>query len=199
MDEKTFAEAVERVKRRYPDIGDKPTHEIAADRHAALWLISPDSCREADIETSRTDKYMWDGLRLAAIRHLREGHQLPDALAIWVADVLARKKRARRPRGGSRNEARDRLICLAIHSVTVWFDLRPTRDVGVSQKCGPSGGSACDVVGAAAFPGEIAYKRTAKIWENRDDWLNFLSDMGGLLVVSEYTPSLRDIPLERLG
>ena len=204
MDQKIFNEATEWVNRRFPGIAKNQTIESAADQLGACYLVSPDFCREADVEASRTDKYMWHGLRLAAIKCSREGRPLDAELANWVADVLedqdqpsklAKDKKRPRPRGGARHEGRDRLICNAIVAVVSRFEPRPTRSTRretASNKCCAAGGSACDVVGAAAFPGEsLSYGRTAKIWERRPDGLRDLFQLGAW-TVRESFPSLHE-------
>ena len=195
MTEKTFAEAVEWVTERLPGIAEPPIAEEVAEGLAVGWLHSPDFCRVTDIQTSERDKYMWDALQLVAVKYLRDRVALPDVLAEWVADVL--EGRRPRPRGGSLLEARDRMIRLAINAVAWKFKIHPTRE-HASARCCAEGGSACDVVGAAAFPRQTAYARTEKIWQNRDEVLQSVFQLG-ISWIEHPRPPLRNIRLERLG
>ena len=126
-------------------------------------------------------KLAWDSVKLIAEDLLRDGEQLPDALAEWVADVLADiakpRKDRRRPRptkGGSPETNHYWVICGAIQYIGTLYNLPPTRNGGGPGECCAEGGSACDIVGRAVFGKHLqAYKNAERIWGKRDPLLSY--------------------------
>ena len=133
------------------------------------------------IAESVNTKLAWDSVKLIAEDLLRDGEQLPYALAKWVADVLSdhgkAKKDRRRPRptkGGSPETNHYWVICGAIQYIGTLYNLPPTRNGGGPGECSAEGGSACDIVGRAVFGKHLqAYKNTERIWGKRDPLLSY--------------------------
>ena len=116
----------------------------------------------------------WDSLSLIARGILRDGEQLPDALAEWVVDVLddqtKPKKDRRRPRPTRRGQdpdgklSRNRAVMVAVRHLASQ-GIRATRNMTRKRERLPEacfeGGSACDAVGIAAG---MNYKAIEGIW-----------------------------------
>ena len=119
----------------------------------------------------------WDGVRLIALRMLRDPEPLPFALASWVADVLEdaskpkKEKKRPRPRAPKKatppvlhaNYLRDQLIAVSV-LMLVNNGFTATRNKSTGRACF-EGGSACDAVGVAF--GLMGYKLIEGIWNAR--------------------------------
>ena len=175
MDDHRFTELVEAVRGWFmpghvPKWDQSPA-ETAADSYLRVF---PPHMREPHLDDliarSTVSQTAWDAVNLIAENALRSGDPMPAGLAAWVADVLSdqRKRectaRLRPPKKGdpvSNLANRDRVIAGAVEHVAERFELNPTRSGTKGERCTAAGGSACDVVGAAATMG---YKAIERIW-----------------------------------
>ena len=138
---------------------------LLADRQRGPYLLD-------QIAESETSRVAWDSLCEIARDLLREGRPLPEELAQWVAQVLDDLAnpppiQPRPPR--STDAARKRLAVYGlIYHFVERFGLNPTRAPARGPSCCAEGGSACDVVGAAAG---LTYKNAEKYWNERDGLL----------------------------
>lgn len=114
------------------------------------------------VPLSEREAWAWDALLAASSRILdfeRIPIPLPREVAAWIDDVLTQKRQ--RPRGGARvHISRDISIVLAVKFFVDYRELKPTRG-GKIRECCATGGSACDVVGAAV---SMRYKNLERIW-----------------------------------
>ena len=116
------------------------------------------------IAESKARRRAWDAMSQLAREHLRNRQPLPDKLADWVADVLEGK--CQRPPKSDDDDAHKRVeIYLLIYHFIRLYDLTPTRGLNGLSRCSAEGGTACDVVGAAAG---LNYKNAEKYWNERD-------------------------------
>ena len=185
MDEQIFKKAVFVTRQAFmsqqrPQWRETPV-ESRVNAYYALPRDGRDEFLHGLIVESPDTKLAWDSVNLIAENLLRGEESLPAELRKWIADVQSdqrkRRNEKRRPRpskGGSRHANRDWVICGAIQYVGTLYDLPPTRNGAGPEECCAEGGSACDVVGQAAF-GETAkaYKNVERIWEKRDPLLSY--------------------------
>ena len=186
MDETRFQRLVAFTRQSFMSQHQRNWDEDPAQTRLRMYeKVLPENGREEFLDRliaeSAKSKLAWNAVRLIAERSLREGKPMPAALNQWIADLLSDqympKKDKRRPRpskDGSPEANRDWVICGAIHHVGLRFDLPPTRNHAGPNKCCAKGGSACDVVGAAAFGTSTkAYGNTERIWSKRDRLLSY--------------------------
>ena len=180
MDRATFdrgVQFVEYIRQEIEtDVGAEAS-EVFANRYRKTraevrpWLL-------ADlIGSSEREAAAWDGVRLIALRMLRDPEPLPLALASWVADVLEdaskpkKEKKRPRPRAPKKatppskpvlhaNFARDWLVAVSVLAL-VNNGFTATRNKPIPRACF-EGGSACDAVGVAF--GLRGYKQMEGIW-----------------------------------
>ena len=111
------------------------------------------------IDGSAEEKLMWDCLKHLAAYLLRHDLELPEALSLWVADLLEGK----RERQGYRPEStfcRDVFIALMVEWVVRDCDINATRNDGSEPL------SSCDAMAEAL---NLSYKLIEKAWfEHRD-------------------------------
>ena len=90
--------------------------------------------------------------RELARHYLCKRRRLPNYLADWVEDVLDGKVRspAERPRPPEDAARRRHAVQMLIWHFSVNLNLKPSRSLNSLPNCCAEGGSACDVVGAAA-------------------------------------------------
>ena len=176
-DKETFDREVRLIRQRY---GGQRKWKDPARVFANLFWSSRELDQQEDnpdlapslvglIGLSQVDKYMWDAVNLFAQAHLTRGDPLPDPLAQWIVEVLrdqylpAKKQKFRpRPGKGHQFKVRDWMMCLAVGNL-VARGYTETRREG-RPEAHASGGTACDIVGAAFFTG---YKNVEKIWLSR--------------------------------
>lgn len=170
MDEREFSGFVEAVRGWFMSDHVPKWKQTPAETAADSYLrVLPSEMRADALEDliarSKVSRTAWDAANLVAQDKLRSGEPLPAGLAAWAADVLAdlRSKPTRKgdPVSGLAN--RDRIIGGAVEHVAERFDLRPTRNRSKGEHCTAEGGSACDVVGAAA---NMGYKAIERIWSS---------------------------------
>lgn len=162
MDEQQFAKAVRRA-RLYLEWSPYNGKTPGAAQAMALVdeLNDDDSLEMALIDYSRRERWAWDTVSAMVQATLRNPFQpMSLELAIWVADVLAGK--SPRPRGkGKRLANRDLGIAETIVLLCRLYSLKPTRRIRGIPECCAEGGSACDLVGAAAG---MTYKAVERVW-----------------------------------
>ena len=141
---------------RYQDMWEQPAD-------LALLLFEDATAEEQleelriIIELSRESKYEWHTLSRIAQSALRTGQPLPQNLADWVADVLA--KNLKRPRTGSKTLARDMVFCAEVEDLRNRFGLTLTRSTS------PNDWSAFEVVAEASG---YSYKTVERAWGLRE-------------------------------
>ena len=156
----------------------------------------PDTILQELIDGSKKDRTCWDALveiargrlrvemadggkehpavtfsAMARGRSEQRNTLLEGPLLDWIVDVLGdqllapKERRRPRPPKSRKTTGRDRLMCLLIERSVANYGLCPTRSGGWTRCCA-EGGSACDVVGAAA--GMKKYKTAERVWLIRD-------------------------------
>ena len=183
MDEARFEELVDHVRAELERLGFNRTPA-----EWGVWFtevgvedLETDLIRES-IEWSEKNSTSWDTLCLIASRRLRREDPLTPELSAWVADVLedltSKGKRRPRPRRRGRpglSPNRDAFLGDMVRQVSEEFDLtierrrkkrvQRAKDVNLPHPCA-EGGSACDVVAAAAerLGESMSYSNIAGIW-----------------------------------
>ena len=115
------------------------------------------------IGLSQKEPDYWEALWLIATRLLRENAPLGDDLRLWLADVMASKRKRPKRKPGKRpyaNVGRDIHIRAAI-TVLQGLGLRPTRNAESNKQ-----ESACDVVTAVLTEHghSLSYQAVSTIW-----------------------------------
>ena len=165
MDERKFSGLVQAIKDWFmpghvPRWAQTPA-ETAAESYQRV--LPPDvraGFLDGLIARSADSRSAWDSVSLIAQGALRRGESLPIGLAAWVADVLA-ERRPRPTKGKNTNANRDHIVTGAVAHVIERFGLTATRNGSRGESCTAEGGSACDVVGAAA---NMGYKNVESKW-----------------------------------
>ena len=160
MNDPTFEEMVELVREHYID--DDPTSpaESLKDFYPSTVGELSTNLLAGLIERSEDSKLEWDAVALIAQQALRSGEHLPQALADWVAGVLA-GDRPRPTKGAQATAYRDFRWRLAIRHLHNEFGLAPTRNATSDADCG------CDVVAEAA---DARYKTVEAVWSGRGEF-----------------------------
>ena len=175
MDERRFDELVAAVRGWFMPGHVAKWEQSPAETAADSYLrVLPPHMREPHLDDliarSAVSRTAWDAVNLIGENALRNGDPLPAGLAEWMADVLSDQRECEckaRPRPPKRGDPvsnlanRDRIIAGAVEHVAERFELYPTRSSTKGERCTAAGGSACDVVGAAATMG---YKAIEGIW-----------------------------------
>ena len=124
-----------------------------------------------ETELAATDRDRWDSLNVVAQERMRDGRELPQDLATWIADVLAdqlrgKKDPKRRPRPNSKAKSmrypwRDHRLCNCIKFLRVVYgsDVKVTRGVNSPHR------SLADVVAEAA---RVSYDLVVNAWAKRE-------------------------------
>ena len=116
------------------------------------------------IQLSAKSWTAWDDVNRVAQQHLRNGEPLPGMLASWVADVLAKNKKRKRPtqRGRPPKKGRNGTIVDIIEKLQ-GVDFSPYRNEATEHRR-----SGCEVV-ADAFGMKL--KTVESIWQDHTNWL----------------------------
>ena len=160
MDERSFAEMVEYVRKHYIDDNaarwEDPSRQLqdlyeSMDGSGRGFLLS------GLIERSEDSKLEWEALSLIAQKALRSGEMISQDLAEWIADALAGDRR--RPTTGAQSKSyRNFLFCLAVRHLQNEFGLTPTSNPTSDAH------SACEVVSEAAV---YSLKTVEAAWAKR--------------------------------
>ena len=106
MDRRSFEKAVQRARRWRERI--EASFKTEAEMYAKLGRNAAEEAAIRPgqfpywIQQSEGNRNIWDGLNLIAQETLRSRKPLPDALASWVADVLAEERPRPKLRGSRR-------------------------------------------------------------------------------------------------
>ena len=160
MNDPTFEEMVELVREHYIDDDPTSPEESLKDFYPSTVGELRANLLAGLIERSEDSKLEWDAVALIAQQALRSGEHFPQALADWVADVLARD-RPRPTTGAQATAYRDFRWRLAIRHLQNAFGLAPTRNATSDADCG------CDVVAEAA---DARYKTVEAVWSGRGEF-----------------------------
>lgn len=110
MDERTFNEFVEFVRPKPGAVTGMTHTPYSGITGGIVTFLLPGLIRE-----SERHRAAWDGLNYTVQTELRNHRPLPDALAEWVADVLAgRRPQPKRKGRPPENRARDELIIFMV-------------------------------------------------------------------------------------
>ena len=178
MDKENFAEAVRVAE--FVMAGSQYNGKTSGAAHAMALIRNSydgDGLEENLIYLSRSEAWAWDVVNAMAEAALRHPYQpVHPELATWAADRLAGHEP--RPRvKGKRLVNRDLAIADSIVILCKIYDLKPTRSLRGYPECCAEGGSACDIVGAAAG---MTYKAVESVWsEWKSSGLVFQYEEGG--------------------
>ena len=175
MDRRSFEKAVQRARRWRERI--EASFKTEAEMYAKLGRNAAEEAAIRPgqfpywIQQSEGNRNIWDGLNLIAQETLRSRKPLPDALASWVADVLAEERPRPKLRGSRRpgqlssggpNFLQNHLIVTAIDILATKGYSPPERNTTRGSRCCFAGGSVCDAVGVAFDV--LGYKKVAGLW-----------------------------------